>query len=156
MGKRILVAMTAIMVLALASVVMAADPFVGTWKMNVAKFKSNSWPAPKSAIWKMEVQNNEMKVIWDEMGPRGNVIHAEYSAKYDGKDCPVTGDSHFDTVSVKRIDVYTVDSTYKKNGKVVMNDRIVVSKDGKVMTDTMKGKDANGQDFSVVAILDRQ
>jgi hypothetical protein len=46
--------------------------------------------------------------------------------------------------------------TNKKGGKVVRTGTHVVSKDGKVMTATSKGTDAQGQPTSMVLVYDKQ
>jgi hypothetical protein len=50
-----------------------------------------------------------------------------------------------DTVAVKRIDANNIHATSKKDGKVLYTTRLVVSKDGKVMTIASKGINASGQ-----------
>lgn len=48
MKKHILIVMTAILALTLATIAMAADdPFVGTWEMNVGKSKFNPGQHPR-------------------------------------------------------------------------------------------------------------
>ena len=79
-----------------------------------------------------------------------------YTANFDGKDNPVTGNPMVDTVAYKKIDDNTFDGTSKKAGKVVSNVRIAVAKDGKTMTVTVKGKNAKGEATSDVVVYDRQ
>jgi hypothetical protein len=61
-----------------------------------------------------------------------------------------------DTVSVKRIDSNTVESTIKGGGQVVMTVRSTVSKDGKTRTSVFKGKDTLGLDVNNVVVYDKQ
>ncbi|MDA1095324.1 MAG: hypothetical protein O3A25_18990 [Acidobacteria bacterium] len=79
-----------------------------------------------------------------------------YTANYDGKDVPVTGVATVDTTSLKRINVNTWVQTRKKGGKVVVTLTDVVSADGKSMTVTFKGTNAQGQAFTNVAVFDKQ
>ena len=88
MRKHILVAMTAILVLALATVAMAADPHVGTWKLNVAKSKFNPGPPPKSDTITFTTQDNGIKLVEDIVEADGKAYHIGFAAKYDGKDYP--------------------------------------------------------------------
>ena len=55
-----------------------------------------------------------------------------------------------DTVSYKKIDDNTFEGTSKKAGKVVGSVKIVVAKDGKSMTVSVKGKNAKGEATSNV------
>jgi hypothetical protein len=156
MRKPILVIMTAILVLALATVAMAADPHVGTWKLNVAKSKFSPGTAPKSGTLKMDVQDNGLKVVSDGVDAEGKASHSEFAAKYDGKDYPVTGDPDVDTVSLTKIDANTVDYVQKKDGKEVQRGRTVISRDGKTWTLPYKAKDAQGRNVNNIEIFDRQ
>jgi hypothetical protein len=61
------------------------------------------------------------------------------------------------TVSLgKIINDNTHDVSYLKKGKVVTNFTAVVSKDGKTMTLTSKGTDAQGKSASNVAVYEKQ
>ena len=90
------------------------------------------------------------------MLPDGSKTSFEYTAKYDGKDYPVTGSDTFDTIALKRLDDQTVESTLKKSGKVITTARRVVSKDGKTMTLTMTGTNAKGQKVKNIAVYEKQ
>ena len=80
-------------VLACAAIAIAADnPFVGTWKLNLAKSKYASGPAPKGETWKIEAQDNGQKDTFDGIDANGKPYHVQASPKYDGKDYPVAGD----------------------------------------------------------------
>jgi hypothetical protein len=146
-------AMLFLAVFGLVSSLWAADPFVGTWKVNIAK--SIPTPPPKSGIVKIEAQDNGFKVVFDGVSADG-VTHMEYAAKYDGKDYPVTGDPNADTVALTKIDANTVEPVWKKGGMEVSLQRGVVSKDGKTMTLTTKGKNAQGQEVTNTLVLNKQ
>ena len=61
-----------------------------------------------------------------------------------------------DTVSLKRISPTTVERTDKKGGKVVQTLTRVISADGKTLTITTKGTNAQGQPVNNVAIYEKQ
>lgn len=134
----------------------AADQQSGTWKLNPAKSKYSPGPAPKSVTLKVDSDADSIKLTADGIDAAGNPTHVEYTAKYDGKDYPLTGVPNADTVAVKRIDVSTVQSTIKKADQVVMTVTSVLSKDGKTRTSTFKGKDAQGADVNNVVVYDKQ
>jgi hypothetical protein len=56
-----------------------------------------------------------------------------YDAKFDGKDYPVKGDPEVTSVSLKKIDASTIDETYKRDGKIVLVNRVTVLPGGKTM-----------------------
>lgn len=139
------------------SVFAADDPFVGTWKLNLAKSKYSPGPPPKSNTYKFEAAGaNGVKLTADGVGSRGEPNHREYTANYDGKDYPVTGNPDADTVSVKRINAYTVEGTQKKDGKLVRTFRRAVSPDGKTLTVTEKLTSADGKVSNNISVYDRQ
>ena len=80
----------------------------------------------------------------------------QYTANFDGKPYPLTGSPVADTVTLKRIDTRTTERTDKKGDKVATTITRVVSADGKTMTATVKGTNAQGQAMSNVAVFDRQ
>ena len=134
----------------------AADQQSGTWKLNPAKSTYIPGPAPKSITVKIDSDADNIKLTSDGIDAAGNPTHVEYTAKYDGKDYPITGVPNADTVAVKRIDVSTVQSTIKKADQVVMTVTSVLSKDGKTRTSTFNGKDAQGADVNNVVVYDKQ
>jgi hypothetical protein len=159
--KRLFTFVTAVvLVLAGSGLVLAqTNPFVGTWKLNLAKSKYDPGPPAKSQTRTYEVQGDTLKVSFDGVGADGSHIAYGYTFKYDGKDYPITGSGTpggADTIAVKRMDANTTDATVKKAGKVVLTTSAVVSKDGKVTTITGKGTNANGQPMNYVSVYDKQ
>lgn len=148
---------TAVAILFLGILAIAADSNVGSWKMNPAKSKYEPGPAPKSQTLKIDaVGADGVKFTSDTVPADGKPIHFEFQAKYDGKDVPVKGNPDFDTLAYKRIDDNTVEATTKRNGKVVGTGRVVVSNDGKTRTLTQTGTDAKGQKIHNVIVYERQ
>jgi hypothetical protein len=131
------------------------DPLHGTWKLNVAKSKYSPGPAPKAAIVKYEAAGDALKVTVDLETDKGN-RHWEYTTSFDGKDYPVTGNPDSDAASVKRIDAATTETTFKKGGKTTTINKRVVSADGKTLTITIKGTNAEGQAVNNVQVFDKQ
>jgi len=145
----------AFVLLGLAATLVAADPASGTWKLNAAKSKYTPGPPPKSATVTYEETADGIKRTGKSVDAEGKTTSFEYTAKYDGKDYPVTGSDLYDTITLKRINDQTAEATLKKSGKVVSNARRVVSKDGKVMTLTMTGTNPKGEKTHNVAVYDK-
>jgi hypothetical protein len=148
-------AMLFVAVFGCVSLVWAADPFVGTWKLNVAKSKFTNTTF-KSFTMTTEAQGNDIKWVQDMVVAGGTAIHRSAAGKYDGKDYPVVGDPSVDTFSIVKTNPNTVKYTFKKSGKEVDSGEAVVSKDGKTCTDTGGGKDANGQAFTYTLFTEKQ
>jgi hypothetical protein len=142
--------------LALGLTLWAADPAIGTWKLNVAKSKYSPGPAPKSATATYEENGDGIKRTGESVDADGKTTSMAYSARYDGKDYPVTGSDAFDAITLKRINDSTNQATLKKSGKVVTTARRTVSADGKMMTLTIAGTNAKGQKMKNTAIYEKQ
>ncbi len=140
----------------LSVVARATDQQSGTWKMNPAKSKYNPGPAPKSNTVKIDSEADNIKLSSDGIDAAGNPTHVEYTAKYDGKDYPITGLPNADTIAIERLDASTIRSTIKKGDQVVMTVTSVISKDGTTRTSTFKGKNAEGQDVNNVVVYNKQ
>ncbi len=136
--------------------VQAADNWLGTWKLNVAKSKYSPGPAPKSNTSKYEASEGGMKGVTDGVDAEGKPTHNEFTVKYDGKDYPYKGNPNVDTIAVKRIDDDTYEATLKSKGKVTLTSRTLISKDGKTRTQTQTGTDAKGGAVNNTPVFDRQ
>jgi hypothetical protein len=124
----------AIVLFGLTAGIWAADPAIGTWKLNVEKSKYEPGPPPKSATVSYEENEGGIKRTGETVNADGQTVSFQYAAKYDGKDYPVTGNPNADMISLKRLNDRTVEATLKKGGKPVTTVRRVVSRDGKTMT----------------------
>jgi hypothetical protein len=131
----------------------ATNPLVGTWTLNVAKSK-----APfKSGTTIVEAVGEGIKFTVDLVGTDGIKTHWEFTANYDGKDVPVTGNSPYgDTVAVTRVNPRTTRSVAKYGGKVTTTHTIVVSADGKTRTATARGTDKAGKPVDSVSFYEKQ
>jgi hypothetical protein len=144
-----------IVVLGIAVSAASADQFAGTWKLNLAKSKYTAGQAPQALTLKVESDGTNYKLTGDGTDAAGKPLHAEYSGKFDGKDNPATT-PYGDTVSLKKIDANTIESTNKKDGKVTVIVTTEISKDGKTRTSTFKGKSADGHEINNVAVYEKQ
>jgi len=137
-----------------AAVCFAADAFTGTWKLNEAKSKLAG--GPKNDLVVYEPAGDNVKISVDGTGSDGKPTHNEWTGVFDGKDYPVTGDSSADARVYSKIDDHILAFTNKKDGKVTISGRIVVSADGKSRTVTVSGTDAKGKKFTSTSVYDKQ
>jgi hypothetical protein len=113
----------------------AADPIVGTWKLDVAKSKFSSGQELKAATRVYSEANGVYTLDQKMTGADGKEI--SYSVQYsDGKDMKqaANGMTGLDTTHAKKINANTWDFDLKKDGKVVGHVHRVVSADGKTLT----------------------
>src|SRR5687768_11403375 len=134
----------------------SADPFVGTWRLNVAKSTYTPGPVPKSITSTYEAAGKGYKVSVKNDSASGGFQYG-YTTALDGKDSVLTGNNpNADVVTVTRIDARTLQVVSKKGGKVTITQRNVLSPDGKTRTVTTTGTDAQGQKVNNVAVFERQ
>jgi hypothetical protein len=145
--------------LALAGTLFAAgptkDPLIATWFLDSAKSTFNPGPVPDQRTMTFEAVPNGFKHTIKITGAFGNIDEVVYTAKYDGKDYPMSPLTPLDTVSLKRIDANTVQRTGKADGKEAETTTLKVSADGKILTMTVKGS-VRGNDYSSVQVYNRE
>jgi hypothetical protein len=134
----------------------ANDARIGTWILNMAKSKYSPGPAPRSQTVKIEASGQGEKFTAEGVNADGTPTLTQYTANFDGKAYPLTGSQNADKVSLKRIDARTTERTDKKGDTVVATVTRVVSQDGKTMTVTVKGTDAQGQAVDNVIVSEKQ
>lgn len=135
-----------------------ADNSLGTWKFNAEKSKTTPPPKTlKSATQIREASDGGVKVTITGERPNGTAINASYTAKYDGKEVPITGNLSYDTIAVKQVNANTLtDARKKTGGSYQATSRIVISNGGKTMTTTTKGTNTDGKAFTSTFVFDKQ
>jgi hypothetical protein len=149
----------ALFAVGIAAPAFAQDAHIGTWKEDFAKSKISpppTGPTPISAMRTYEMFGDGLKATLTTVNAAGKTGTSNWSAHFDGKDYPFVGTPAFDTIALKRIDASTFTSEIKKAGKVVQSVRNAVSPDGKTLTTTQKGTNAQGQPYTAVLVFEKQ
>jgi hypothetical protein len=149
------IALTMALCLVAVAAGFASNANLGTWKLNEAKSKFPPGAA-KNTMVAYEAVGDSVKVTVDGVDADGKATHNEWTGKFDGKDYPLTGDASADTRGYKKINDRTTELTNKKDGKVTLSGRIVISADGKSRTLTVSGVDAKGAKVKYTAVYDKQ
>jgi len=131
-------------------------PWMGTWKLDVARSKFSPGPAPKSQI----VENAPAKDggydnTADTVAADGKATHVEYYARPDGKEYPIKGGTA-DVIWVKVVGDNDNEWATSKGGKVVTSGKTSYSKDGKKRTLTFTSFDDKGQKHENVLVFHRK
>jgi hypothetical protein len=157
MRKSLLVVSLAACALVLASsVVLAADNWLGTWKLDAAKSKYSPGPGPKSLTLKWEATPGGVKFSSEGVGPDGKPNHSMYVSKFDGKDVAYEGNPDADTAAPMKVDDNSYTNTWKKGGKPTIMAKVMVSADGKTMTITQTGTNAKGEAVNNTIVYTKQ
>jgi hypothetical protein len=155
MKRRVGIFAVLVIVLAAGSVLLAQNnPFVGTWKLNLASSKYNPGPPPQSQTRTWDASG---KVSVTGVGATGKPFSYGYSITGDGKESPTMGaiPNKADMISTKKIDANTYEATFTKGGKQVETTTFKVSKGGKTLTIRAKGS-ADAGFVENIQVLDKQ
>jgi hypothetical protein len=112
---------------------LAASPFDGTWKEDIASAKMTQEP--------------DVMVLKGGMYSCKSCVPS-YTVKADGSDQPVSGNPYADTVAVNASDENSVVVTQKKGGKLVQTVTFKLAADGKTVDVDFNGASANGAPYS--------
>ena len=128
----------------------------GTWKLNVEKSKYTPGPGPKSQTltWKTSATGFDFTV--DSVTADGKTTEQRASGNVEGKPYPFKGAAFSGMRTTKWVDAFTVEEVDTVDGKVRASRTGVVSKDGKILTVTGKGMNAQGQPTSNTTIYEKQ
>ena len=140
----------------------AADPFLGTWKLDA--YQSNFTVGDPSfwfATMRIESAGGLLKSTTASADGEGFASNFTFSCALDGTPCPVVastpmrGLSAVDTISLRRVNDYTITATGMKEGKLVYIDQRVVSADGNTMTVARAGTTPQGKKYKSTIVLVR-
>jgi hypothetical protein len=139
-----------------SSVALAADNWLGTWKVDLAKSKYSPGPAPKSYTLKFEETPDGIRLTSDGVLADDSVHHATYVSKFDGKDVPWEGNPDADVAAPKKIDDNSYMNSWKRGGKTFITAKAVVSADGKTLTVNVTGTNAKGEAVKNTVVYNKQ
>jgi hypothetical protein len=139
------------------------DHLSGMWILNAAQSKFSPPEAGmKSDRVRITVTQAGVKLTADGADAQGQTTHQAFTAKFDGKDYPITAtvagqpDPTQDAVSWKQIDEWNYEITNKLKSKVTTVMKLAISHDGKTGTLTITGTTPQGQPMSSTAVYQKQ
>ncbi|MBI3678038.1 MAG: hypothetical protein HY243_15625 [Proteobacteria bacterium] len=146
-----------------ASIVMAigptfaADPFAGTWVLDVARSSYSPGPAPAAVtVTTREIGNGKFDTIIDVTQQNGKVAHFEVNYANDGADYSIAGPMPGETASSRYVGAETIESTLKIDGKPIGTTTEVMAGDLNTLTSTTIGTTPNGTPIRNVQVYDRK
>ena len=130
--------------------------WLGTWKLDVARSKLGEGPAPRSLVVTIApAKDGGYTNVAETIQADGKTTRAEFYARPDGKEYPVTGPNP-STIWVKRIDDHNGEWAHLRDGKVFSKGTTSYSKDGKTRTVAFTRFDEKGGKTDIVQVFDRQ
>ena len=143
-------------VIGLAGSLWAADPTVGTWKLNIedSKFQSTAQPPKEQVVEKRELDSSQFELTITGINADGSPISAKMTHSQQGG--IVSGSPEGVMVVLTVVAPGETLTTFLQDGKQVQLHRNIVSKDGKTMRQIIKGMDDQGKPYEEIMVYDRQ
>ena len=137
-----------------AAACFAANPHLGTWKLNEGKSKIAPETGKNQTVVYTEMKD-KMKVTVDGVDKDGKPRHGVWEGKTDGKAYKTEGNMSWDSMAYKVVNDHTYELTAMKGGKAISSGKSTISADGKTRTVTMSGT-MDGKKFKNKAVYDKQ
>jgi hypothetical protein len=134
---------------------LAADPVVGTWKLNVAKSKFNAG-SELTAGTRVYTEANGLYTLDQKLTGADGKVRSNRAQYRDGKEQKQATAGPADTTLGKKIDANTWDFDLKRDGKVVGHVHRVVSAHGKTLTVENTGMQLTGATGDETLVFDKQ
>ena len=138
----------------------AADPLVGTWKLNIQKSQIHN-PVRSETMKVEETAPHTYHFVMNIVNAQGRKEHGDLTRIADGKEHRpegVNGEGK-PVASPRYTEIISPDLTkmvFKRDGKVLGESDIQYSADGKTQTTTQTGIDANGKPYKDVRVWEKQ
>lgn len=149
-----LIARLLLMAGTLCLTLIAADPFLGTWKRNVAQSKASSGQAVQPGTTTIEPLPDGYRITSDRISTPF-ILHLN-GRDYKDNTKGFAETSGADTSSARRISNRVIETTFKRKGKVVGTIRREISADDRTLTTTIDGVNAKDEKVHSVTVSDRQ
>ena len=148
MSLKPFIVLVAILAFCTSLVAQQKEPFLGIWELNHGKSHFTLRAAPKSQTFVMVVEPGGFKSTRATLNEDSTTNVEIHHYNFDGNFHQTEGGDQRE-LSFKRVDLYTIDETARRNrnGQInVTTRRIQLSPDGKTMTIKSSGTGADRQD----------
>lgn len=148
-------------VFALAGLLWAADPIIGTWKLNIAKstFASNAPPPPKeqSETYRY-LSTGEIELTYKSIEKDGSSVLLVFTWPAQGGAVKIIkkGDIPKNVSWIETLIAGEWYATQMQDGKQSYTRHKIISKDGKILRQSFRSTDAHGKHFENILVFDRQ
>ena len=146
----------ALLFLSIPLVIWAADPFVGTWKLNLSKSHYTTGTPPKEQTVTTSESGDNQDTTVTFTPADGSAISYHFTTPVKGGTGSVVQGAGFDAVTAKQINDNTRELHFTQGANEVRTARVTVSKDGKTMRTTLKGTDPQGKPVDATLVYDKQ
>ena len=146
----------ALTLIAVPSAALAADPFVGTYKLNAARSTTTGGQLPPDLTLTIAEDSGNLRITTSGTSANGSPISADVLVipKAGGTVKAAEGAS-YDSTLVSRKDANTIDMLASQKGKERARVKLALSRDGKTLTRSFTSTNAQGKPVTGTSVLER-
>jgi len=141
--------------LTFAAILSAADPLVGTWKLNPAKSVFSKGNPPKEQTLTIMEHGTDIHVVVKGTTAEGTAINSSFMIPAKGGTGKII-ESAYEGVVGKVINANERETTYSKGGKAVYHTHTTLLPGGKTLKVTAKGTNVAGKEVDGAVYYDKQ
>jgi hypothetical protein len=148
----------ALMLAAVPHTVGAADPFVGTYRLNSAKSATSGGQLPAEMTLTIFEEGANLLVATSGKTASGGSITADVLIlpKAGGTMKAPPGERNYDSTTVRRTNANTIDMVALQRGKERTRVKYALSRDGKILTRSFTSTNPQGRPVTGSSVLERQ
>jgi hypothetical protein len=147
----------ALVLIAFPVAVRAADPFIGTYKLNPAKSSTSGGQVPPELTLTISEDGANLRIATSGRTAAGAAIEADVLVlPKKGGTIKAPEGANYDSTRVSRRDDNTIEMLALQGGKERTRVKLVLSRDGKTLTRSFTSTNAKGQPVSGTSVLERE
>jgi len=148
----------ALTLIAFPSVASAADPFVGTFKLNPEKSSTSGGQVLPDLTLTISEDQGNLLIETSGTAANGSPITADVLVlpKAGGTIKAPDGEKNYDSTVVSRKDPNTIDMSARQQGKERTRVKLALSRDGKTLTRSFTSTNAQGKPVTGTSVLERK
>jgi hypothetical protein len=127
----------------------------GTWRLKPEQSKFSVGDVPTKLEIRILEERDGIRYQSASVTPDNQKHGANYWARFDNQDYPLTGAPNSDHVAIRKLDDNTFEIRTKKGSEVIVDTRCVISRDGKTMTREGTAKREAGEPNKFMEVLEK-
>ncbi|HET7218776.1 MAG TPA: hypothetical protein VFJ02_12050 [Vicinamibacterales bacterium] len=132
------------------------DPFSGTWVANLDKSRRHANHQFHSATLQFDVSGPQISLTQSGINMSGKSESSTIMLHADGQERPVSPQAPGVVVVARWIGTHVLETIGKRSDEIIGRGVYEVSPDGRTLTATVAGVDAQGAPFDQVIVFDRE
>lgn len=148
----------AVVLMTVPHVASAADPFVGTFKLNPTKSATSGGQLPAEMRLTISEDGRNLLIATSGKTASGSPISADVLVvpKAGGTVKAPAGERNYDSTVVSRSNANTIDVVARQQGKETARVTLALSRDGKILTRSFTSTNAQGRPLTGTSVLERE